>query len=220
MRTNVQIIPAILAITEEEYEQKLKKIEACPELAEGWVQIDLMDNEFVHNESVDPQVLGKYKTTLSIEAHLMIQYPSQAIFHVIKAGAKRVVVHIESDDVEDNLAYIADEGVENGLAINPETPLEKLTPYLNDIDTVLIMSVHPGVQGRNFITESLEKIKECSRYRLNNNLNYKIGVDGGISSENAKLLVEAGADYLVAGSHLTDGNIAENLEKIRQSLRD
>lgn len=221
MLTDVSIIPAILAITEEEYKEKIEKIESCPELAEGWVQIDFMDNKFVQNKSIDPQVLGKYKTTLSIEAHLMIEHPSQAIFNVIKAGVKRVVVHVESDDaddVKDNLAYIEDEGVENGLAINPETSLEKLRPYLKDVDTVLIMSVHPGVQGRQFIPESIEKIKECSRIRSDNKLNFRIEVDGGVTAENAKLIVEAGADSLVIGEHLINGDITENLEKIWESL--
>ncbi len=220
MPTDIQIIPAILATTEEEYREKIEKVSTCPEFAEGWVQIDIMDGKFVQNQSVGPQVLEKYPTESKIEAHLMIQDPSQAIFYLIEAGVKRIVLHVESDGVGDNLAYIEDEGVENGLAINPETSLEKSAPYLKDVDTVLIMSVYPGAQGRDFIPESLEKIRECSRMRAKGNLNFKIEVDGGISVENAKLVLEAGADRLIIGEYLINGNIAENLEKIRQSLRD
>lgn len=194
----VTIIPAILATTEEEYKDKLQKIGSCPELAEGWVHIDLQDGKFTQNATISPEIIAKYPTNLKIELHLMVENPEEISLKLESADIGRVITHIE----------VSKDGA--NLAINPETPISSLEGV--KLDSVLIMGVHPGSQGQGFIPETIEKIRECSRLRSNNNLDFKISVDGGVTPENAKLIVDAGADYLVVGSHLLEGNIDENLE--------
>ena len=182
----VQIIPAILAKTEEEYSKKLKKIEESDTFREGWVHIDLMDGEFVEEKSIEPEIINKYPTGLKKEVHLMVQNP-QGWIDKLK-NVDRIIVHGEVG------------GNFKNIAINPDTPISILDNFQPEI--VLIMGVHPGKQGQEFILEVLEKIKQLKAMGGN----FKIGVDGGITPENAKLIEDAGADYLVVGSHLGEFN--------------
>lgn len=214
---NKQIIPAILATTEEEYRTKLEKIGSCQELSQGWIQIDLMDNKFVQNKSIDASVIGKYPTNLKKEAHLMVVDPLNWIEALVKVGIKRVIFPVEVEEVESTIIKVKGSGLQVGLACNPETPVAKVTPFIDKIDVVLLLAVYPGFGGGEFVLETLEKIRELSKLRGQNK--FLIEVDGGINESVAKEIVEAGADNLVIGSHLIDGNITENLEKIWQSLR-
>lgn len=217
MDRNIQIIPTILATSEEEYREKLQKIENCPELVEGWIQIDLMDNKFVQNKSVGTEVVAKYPTSLKKEAHLMVDYPENWIDELVKSGFKRIIFPLEDDGgVMERIEHLKNHGVEVGLALNPETPVEKVDPFVSKIDTVLILSVHPGFGGQQFIPETIKKIIELAKLREGRN--FLIEVDGGINETNIKDLADAGADNLVIGEHLINGSITENLEKIRKSL--
>ncbi|KKR80608.1 MAG: Ribulose-phosphate 3-epimerase [Candidatus Daviesbacteria bacterium GW2011_GWA1_41_61] len=233
--TKIQIIPAILATTEKQYRQKLEKIHSCQEFEGGWVQIDLMDNTFVQNISISLDIVARYPTKLKREAHLMVFHPIEWIKELIEQEFERIIIHLESDPrspgserwedyvrsnldyIEDHGLHIKDEGIESGLAINLDTPMEELNPYLYDINVLLIMSVNPGFGGQQFDMRAIERVKKAADIRRQNKLNFKIEVDGGITEKNAKLIVEAGADNLIIGQYLTDGNIAQNLEKIRQA---
>ncbi len=104
------------------------------------------------------------------------------------------------------------------MVINPETPLASTEHFLDQLDVLLIMAIHPGFQGQEFIPETIDKIKKADQLRSRDNLNFKIEVDGGVSLDNARDLVDAGVDYLVMGSHLLKGNIEENLEHIWEKL--
>ncbi len=173
-----QIVPAILATTEEEYQEQLEKITESG-LFE-WVHIDFTVN------SVSPEIVNRYQTTLKREAHIMVEgLKVEGMDRVIRDG------------------------------VNPEDEL----PDLKDKDFVLIMGVHPGEQGQQFIPKTIQKINEASRLRSTNNLKFLIGVDGGVSSENIRSIIEAGADHIVVGSHLTKGDIHENIEKFWEALR-
>lgn len=216
-----QIIPAILATTEVDYKAKLDRIRTCPELVEGWVQIDLMDNKFVQNRSIEPQIIAKYPTNFKLEAHLMVEDPMSWTTKLVKINnIKRIIFHIEiEEDIEKIVQIVRGHGIEVGLAINPETTLEKLNPFISEIDVVLIPGVRPGFQGQEFIPETIYKIKECFRLRSNNNRHFRIEVDGGISKENIKEIVDAGADYLVIGSGLFKyDNLKEGLKKIKEAI--
>lgn len=202
-----QIIPAVLARTEQEYREKLQKIETCPELAEGWIHVDFIDGLFVPGKTITPEIFKKYPTKLKIEAHLMVENPSEYMSGV---EVDRVIAHVETQGW----------GGMRGLAINPETEISAVKPFLANIDSVLIMGVYPGKQGQEFIPEVLVKIKGLVTLRLRPGYDFTIGVDGGITVENAKLIVDAGADYLVVGSHLIEGELGENLEKFYQALQD
>lgn len=213
-----QIIPAILATTEEEYKEKLDLIESTPELEGAWIQIDLMDHKFVENESIKAEVLGKYPTNHPLEAQLMVEYPENWIDALIKASVSRIVFPVEDNaGIEERITHIKNHKIGVGLSINPETPVATIEPFLGKIDLVLVMSVQPGFGGQEFIPGTLEKVKEISRLR--SEYNFKIEVDGGVNEENAKELVDAGVDNLVIGSHLLEGNIDENLEQIWQKIK-
>ena len=209
----VQIIPAILATTAEDYKQKLEKIMACPELAEGWVQIDLMDNKFVQNKSISPEVIAKYITKLKIEAQLMTQYPENWIDELVKIKVNRIVFPIEDEEgIKERIKHIKNHGIEVGLSVNPQSSVGKVEPFVATIDLVLIMSVNPGFGGQQFIMQTIDKVKEAAQLRSRNE-NLVIEVDGGINEQVVKELVEAGVDNLVVGSSLLEGDIEENLQK-------
>ena len=193
------IIPAILATNEEEYKDKLQKIEESRQFQDKWVQIDLMDNKFVQNKSIGPEIIAKYPTSLKIEAQLMVEYPENWIDELVKIPVARIVFPIEdSEGIEERIKHIKNHGVQVGLSLNPETQVETLAPFVGTIDLVLVMSVQPGFGGQEFIPESLEKIRKIKSMGWP----IKIEVDGGINKQVKKDLEDAGADYLVMGSHL------------------
>lgn len=204
-----QIIPAILAQTQEEFKEKLESANRISRETDNWIQIDFMDNKFVQNQSVTPSELSQYLNEGNIEAHLMVEEPEPWIEELEKyPGVKRIIVHVE------RVSNLKKGDYEIGLALNPETELESLTPFVTTIDCVLVMSVHPGFAGQEFIEDSINKVAEIKKRWPE----LIIEVDGGVNLDNAKRLVEAGADRLAIGSALFEGNIDENVKKIKESL--
>ncbi len=219
--SKIRIIPAILATTEKEYRDKLFRIEKSGQFADGWIQIDLMDNTFVQNKSVGPQILAKYPTTLRKEAHLMVDFPQAPALKLVKLPVERFIVpfEIKEDALNEFMSFVkVFSKAEIGFSLNPETAVDDVEGCWEDADAILVMGVHPGFGGQKFILETVGKVKETARLREQNNLHFLIGVDGGINENNAKALADAGADYLVIGEHLINGKITENLEKIRQAI--
>lgn len=217
----VQIIPAILATTEQEYKEKLDKLKTIAlSKIKGWVQIDLMDQKFVQNESIGPEVIAKYPTEFKLEAHLMVEYPESWIDELVKIPAvTRIIFPVEdAEGVNERIKHIKNHGKEVGLSVNPETNVSVVESYLDQVDVILIMSVHPGFGGQEFIMDTIERIKEVLQLR-SGHIQFKIECDGGINEKNAKLVVDAGADYLVIGAHLLEGKLDENLESIWQAIR-
>lgn len=221
-----QIIPAILATTEEEYKNKLQKITNSNQF--DWVQIDLMDSKFVQNQSIKLYIMAKYPTNLKIEAHLMVEYPENWIDELVKIPVQRIIFPVEdTEGIKERIEHIKNHGIEVGLSINPETPVTEIEPYLNLVDVVLIMSVRPGFGWQEFIPETIGKIKELNSRRSlsraqsrdSGHIQFKIECDGGINEKNAKLVIDAGADLIVVGSYLLESNINENLEKILETQR-
>ncbi len=219
--TDMQIIPAILATTEKEYKEKLDLIESSESLADGWVQIDLMDNKFVQNQSIEPNIIAKYPTKLKLEAQLMVEFPEGWIDQLVKIPVNRILFPIEdSQGIEERITHIKNHAnIEVGLSLNPETPIDEVKPFLDRIDLVLVMSVEPGFGGQEFIRESIERVKVFTKLRSDSGLNFIIEVDGGINENVVRELVEAGVDNLVIGSHLLKGDIDENLAQIWQKVR-
>lgn len=214
---SIQIIPAILATTEEEYRNKLNKIRTCPELSEGWIQIDLMDKKFVQNKSIGVDIIAKYPTSLKKEAHLMVEYPENWIDELVKINMDRIIFPLEDlSGIPERIQHIKNHGIEVGLSINPKTLVAKVRPFLDKIDLLLIMSVQPGFGGQEFIQETIAKIEEAAALRQQGK--FLIEVDGGINETVVKTLAEAGADNLVIGEYLINGDITENLEKIWQAF--
>lgn len=217
----VQIIPAILSITEADYHRDISRYKATKSFQDGWIHIDFMDNVFVPNKSIDASSTAKYSTPLHKEAHLMVAHPKEWVDDLIKANYERVIFHIEiEDDKDECIDYIKSKGVEAGLAINNATSLEELKPFLGKVDLVLVMGVVPGFQGQPFIPESLDRIKELARLRSEGNYNFKIGIDGAVRDTNVKAIHESGVDFITVGSYLLKGDIDENLENLWEKMNE
>lgn len=215
----IQIIPAILATTDEEYQQAIEKINITEALIGATVHIDVADGIFVASKTAYWAAIEKYPLNLEKEAHLMVAEPTGWVTRLSLFDFKRVIFHLGVGKEDHIIEMIKQRHIEVGLALNPEQGVEELTPYLNKLDEVLIMSVHPGKQGQEFLPDTLEKIKQLTSFRIEKGLDFKIGVDGGITAENIKSVIEAGADYIVIGSHLLEGDINENLETIWAAIR-
>jgi ribulose-phosphate 3-epimerase len=211
----VQIIPAVLSKTEEEFIFNIERLSRCESLKNGWIHIDFADNEFVPNQTIVPGNVARVHLDFKKEAHLMVSHPIRWVDELVGAGFKRIIFHIESgDDVDKVLDYIKEKGLEAGLAIKMDTAIEKLEEYKEKLDVLLVMSIEPGFQGQPFIAESFNRIRELK----SKNWPSIIAVDGSVKDENAKQLVEAGIDNLVVGSYLLKGDIEENLERIWEVL--
>ena len=168
-----------------------------------WYHIDVMDGVFVPNISFGvPVIKAMNKHTLKpLDVHLMIVDPDRYITTFKECGANILTVHYEAcTHLHRTLQAIKDEGMKAGVALNPHTPVELLEPVLHDIDLVCIMSVNPGFGGQKFIEKTYDKVKALKAMIVAAGLDTKIEIDGGVTSENARTLIDAGADVLVAGS--------------------
>ncbi len=189
----MKIIPAILTDNAKDLELKIRQSELFTEIA----QIDIMDGRFVPSVSIKAEDLGKIKTSLFLEAHLMVEHPMDEIIPFKKAGVKRIIFHLESkDDPQDMLRKIKEEGLEAGIAINPGTEINQVEPFLKELNVLLIMAVNPGFYGSKFIPRVLEK----SRALYFKKRNYLIALDGGVKSDNIRDIRDAGVEIACVGS--------------------
>ncbi len=179
---------------------------ACDMLNESdadWFHLDVMDGRFVPNISYGPMVVNFFrKTTTKIcDVHLMIEEPERYAEAFKEAGADLLTVHYEAcPHLHRNIQQIKSLGMQAGVALNPHTPVELLKDILQDVDVVLLMSVNPGFGGQSFIPHTINKIKRMREMIDEQLLNVKIEIDGGVTLDNAQMIIEAGADILVAGS--------------------
>lgn len=172
-----------------------------------WLHLDVMDGSFVDNISFGPDICAAIRQSVPedayLDAHLMIDAPDHYLPRFIKAGMNMITIHVEREgavDLHATLAAIRAGGAQAGLAVNPATPVEKVLPYLAELDMVLVMSVVPGFGGQSFMGEVLDKVRTLDEQRRKLGLNFLIQMDGGIGAAQAPLCREAGADCLVAGS--------------------
>lgn len=168
-----------------------------------WYHLDVMDGRFVPNISFGPMLIEFFRkaTTKVCDVHLMIEEPEKYAEAFKKAGADILTVHYEAcKHLHRNIQQIKSLGMQAGVALNPHTPVELLKDVLADIDMVLIMSVNPGFGGQSFIPYTLEKITALRNMINERSLNVKIEIDGGVTLDNAKSIIDAGADVLVAGN--------------------
>lgn len=210
------IAPSVLAADFGHLERDVQMVDRSEA---AWVHVDVMDGCFVPNISFGFPVLRAVRraTQKPLDVHLMIIEPERYIARFAHDGADWVTFHLEAtEDALHCVHLIRESGAKVGVSIKPKTPVESLRPILGDVDMVLVMSVEPGFGGQKFIPESLDRIRELRRMAEELNPELLIEVDGGISSENAHLLYEAGANVLVAGSSVFK---AENPEaEIRAML--
>lgn len=184
----------------------LRLEEDCKMLNESeadWFHLDVMDGRFVPNISFGIPVIEQIRkaTTKVCDVHLMILEPERYAEAFKAAGADILSVHIEAcTHLHRNIQHIKSLGMRAGVAINPHTPVSLLEDVLGDIDLVCLMSVNPGFGGQKFIPHTLNKIRRLRNMIVDNKLDVKIEIDGGVTLENAKAIIEAGADVLVAGN--------------------
>ncbi len=183
---------------------------------------DIMDGEFVEKTTYGASFVKtlNLNTTLMLDVHLMVANPATQINDYIKAGANIVTVHYEAIEDKEKLSNILKEirakNALAGISIKPKTAFKDIKMFLYNVDLVLVMSVEPGLSGQKFMPEILDKVKELDRFRNENNLNFKIEIDGGVNNLNAKQIVEAGADILVSGSYVYN---SENRKEAIDSLK-
>lgn len=170
-----------------------------------WFHIDIMDGVFVPNISYGMPVLKTISkhATKTIDVHLMIVDPDRYIKTFADLGSDVLTVHYEAcTHLHRTVQAIKAEGMKAGVALNPHTNINVLEDIINDIDLVLIMSVNPGFGGQSFIENTYNKVKQLKQLIADKNANVMIEIDGGVTNKNAKQLVDAGADALVAGSYV------------------
>jgi ribulose-phosphate 3-epimerase len=180
-----------------------RDVEMLNESVAEWIHIDVMDGVFVPNISFGFPILSAVRrhTNKVLDVHLMIQNADAYLSEFKKAGADIITVHVEAcPHLHRTIQGIKELGMKAGVALNPHTPLSMLNHVLSDLDVVLIMSVNPGFGGQKFIPEAINKVKELNQIKTSKNLKFIIEVDGGVNSDNAPQLSEAGANALVAGS--------------------
>ncbi len=168
-----------------------------------WLHLDVMDAHFVPNLTFGPLVVQAVRshTRQTLDTHLMMTHPHRYIEAFARAGSDILTIHLESEaPLPETLDQIRALGVSPGIALNPETPVSAVEPYLSRVDLILVMSVHPGFSGQKFLPEVLPKVRELVRLRKKRGLAFRISIDGGIQEQTAPMAVDAGVDVLVAGS--------------------
>ena len=202
MTSEFKLSPSILSADFSNLQQALDQ---CRDGGAPWIHVDVMDNQFVPNLTIGPPVVKslRSKTEKILDVHMMVVEPEKLVEPFAKAGADIITFHIEAtDDPRGLIELIRSTGKEVGISLKPSTPISDIEPYFDQIDLILVMSVDPGFGGQGYLEGSTERIIEIKQKLVEQCLQDRvlIEVDGGIKLHNAKEVVDAGADVLVAGS--------------------
>lgn len=213
----VKLAPSILSADFANLLEDVKKVEQA---GVEMLHIDIMDGHYVPNISFGPVVLKALqgKTSVPFDVHLMIENPDQYIAEFAKCGASIITVHAEATThLHRTVQNIKSQNVKAAVSLNPGTSLTVLEEVLPELDMVLLMSVNPGFGGQSFIGTTLDKVKRLKGMIDQRGLDIDIQIDGGVKLNNAKEIVEAGANVLVAGSAIFGSdNIAETVKQFRE----
>ena len=214
----IQISPSILSADFSQLGNEVKKLE---DGGADMIHVDVMDGHFVPNLTIGPPVIKalREKCSLKFDVHLMISPVHKYIEAYADAGADIITIHPEAtDNLGKSIKKIKDLKKKVGVSLNPESKIDLITEFLDQIDLVLIMSVNPGFGGQKFMPEVLEKIKELKKIQEERSLNFDIEIDGGINFENCKIAINAGANILVSGTTIfksNGGDIKKNINLLK-----
>ncbi len=212
----IKISPSLLSC---DFSRMGEELEEIKRAGADYAHLDVMDGDFVNNISFGiPVIAGIRKTSdIFFDVHLMITEPIRYVERFASAGADLITFHYEAaDDVSATIDAIVKTGKKVGLSINPNTPAEVVYPYLDRCDLILVMTVEPGFGGQALIPETLDKVALIRAEIERRGLSVELQVDGGITEDNAKNAIAAGADVLVAGSAVfKSADKAKTIEKLR-----
>ena len=215
MKKEIIIAPSLLAA---DFSRLTEEVKAIENTKAKWLHLDVMDGNFVPNISFGADIIKAIRknSSLYFDAHLMIENPEWYIDTIADAGVQSISIHVEATKHLDRaLQLIKNRGLRAGVAINPATDIAFLDNIYEKLDLILIMTVNPGFGGQKFLNQMIEKIRKIR----NKFPHIDIQVDGGINNETAKLVIEAGANVLVAGSYVFSGNYAEKVNSLLDGVK-
>lgn len=214
----VKIAPSILSV---DFSKLSEQVTTASENGADYIHVDIMDGHFVPNLTFGPIIVKGVRklTKLPLDVHLMIDNPDDFLESFVSAGADILTVHYETcKHLWRTIDRIHELGIKVGVTLNPSTPIELLDPVLEKVEMVLVMTVEPGFGGQKFIPQMLDKIKFLKEFQHKYNIDFEIEVDGGIDPFTAPLVVEAGANVLVAGNSVFgNSDIVGSIKKIRNA---
>ena len=215
---NIQISPSILSADFSQLGTEIKRLE---EGGADMIHVDVMDGHFVPNLTIGPPVIKALRkhSSLKFDVHLMISPVHEYIEAYANAGADIITIHPEAtQNLAESIRTIKNLNKKVGVSLNPESKIELITEFLDQIDLVLIMSVNPGFGGQKFMPEVLDKIKQLKKIQQEKNLTFDIEIDGGINFENCKIAIDAGANILVSGTTVfksNGGDVKKNINLLK-----